>query len=243
MHQKKPKFLAVNEELTKQIKSMGISRFCPQIRYECTVYFHWKTSAWLSSKMPSLIHRKLNHRLEIVIAVLRDVPSVSVVYHSDIYQVSTKTFIAQTLCLCFNIDVKNSAVCSMSEIHCSFLTVTFACAHNYWKSTERNPTWLKIIYRSLLFWLRSWPQQEWRTLCYYEADSPSVITKSCKNLVCRDGDVFQNSQNPNFRCVLMHSGNTMIEQLVRGNLEEMRVLEITFSKASNNFNIFCKIYT
>lgn len=38
--QKKPKFLVVKEELTKQIKSMGISKFCPQIRYECTVCFH-----------------------------------------------------------------------------------------------------------------------------------------------------------------------------------------------------------
>lgn len=29
---KKPKFLVVKEELTKQIKSTGISEFCPQIR-------------------------------------------------------------------------------------------------------------------------------------------------------------------------------------------------------------------
>lgn len=40
--QKKPKFLVVKEELTKHIRSMGISRFCPQIRYECTVCFHFK---------------------------------------------------------------------------------------------------------------------------------------------------------------------------------------------------------
>jgi len=90
--QKKSKFLVVKEELTKQIKSRGISKFCPQIRYECTVCFHSKTSAWLSLKMPSLTQRKVNHRLEIVIAVVRDVPSVSVVHHSVIYQVSSEDF-------------------------------------------------------------------------------------------------------------------------------------------------------
>lgn len=90
--QKKPQFLLVKEELAKQIKSVGISKFCPQIRYECTVCFHSKTSARLSLKMPSLTQRKLNHRLEIVIAVLRDVPRVSVVHHSVIYQVSSKDF-------------------------------------------------------------------------------------------------------------------------------------------------------
>lgn len=50
--QKKPKFLVVKEELTKQIKSADISKLCPQIRYECTVCFHSKTSAWLRLKMP-----------------------------------------------------------------------------------------------------------------------------------------------------------------------------------------------
>lgn len=94
--------------------------------------------------------------------------------------------------ICPNSDVKNSTVCSMAEIHCSFLTVTFACAHNYCMPTKHNSTWLKIIYRSLLFRLKLlfWPQQEWRTLCYYEANRPIVITKLCKNLVRRGGDVF-----------------------------------------------------
>lgn len=80
--QKKLKFLVVREELTKQIKSTGISKFCPQIRYECTVCFHPKTSAWLCLKMPSLTQRRLNHRLETVIAILRDIPRVSAVHHS-----------------------------------------------------------------------------------------------------------------------------------------------------------------
>lgn len=51
--QKKLKFSVAKEELTKQIKSMGISKSSPQIRYECTVCFNSKTSAWLSLKMPS----------------------------------------------------------------------------------------------------------------------------------------------------------------------------------------------
>lgn len=90
--QKKHEFLVVKEELTKHINSMGISRFCPQIRYECTGYFHSKTSAWLSLKMLSLTQRQLNHSLEIVIAVLTDVPRVSVVHHSVIYHISSKDF-------------------------------------------------------------------------------------------------------------------------------------------------------
>lgn len=86
--QKQPKFLVVKEELTKQIKSMGISIFCPQIRYECAVCFHSKTSTWMSLRMPSLTQRILNHELEIVMAVLRDVPRVA--HHPVIYQVSSK---------------------------------------------------------------------------------------------------------------------------------------------------------
>lgn len=91
--QKKPKFLVVKEELTKQIKSADISEFCPQIRYECTVCFHSKTSAWLRLKMPSLTQRRLNHRLEIVIAILTDVPRVSVVHHSVLTKFQANTFI------------------------------------------------------------------------------------------------------------------------------------------------------
>lgn len=91
--QKKPKFLVVKEELTKQIKSADISKLCPQIRYECTVCFNSKTSAWLRLKMPSLTQRRLNHRLEIVIAIFRDVPRVSVVHHSVLTKFQANAFI------------------------------------------------------------------------------------------------------------------------------------------------------
>lgn len=66
--------MVVKEELTKQNVSTGISKFWPQIRYECTVCFHPKTSAWLHLNTPSLTQRRPNHRVEIVIAILMDVP-------------------------------------------------------------------------------------------------------------------------------------------------------------------------
>lgn len=118
--QKKPKFLVVKEEHTKQIKSTGISNFCPQIRYECTVCFQPKTSAWLCLKMPSLTQRRLNHRLETVIAILRDVPRASVVHHSVFIMIQANTFIISILYLRFNSGVKNSNLWPISDSHCIF---------------------------------------------------------------------------------------------------------------------------
>lgn len=66
-----------------------------------------------------------------------------------------KIFIIWALYLCFNSDVKNRIVWPISEIHCSVLTVTFASALNYWKTSEYAPVWSKIIYRNTEFWLKA----------------------------------------------------------------------------------------
>lgn len=75
--QKKPKFLVVKEELTKQIKSTGISESVHKLDMNVLYVFIPKPQLW-----PFLTQRRVNHRLEIVIAILKDIPRVSVVHHS-----------------------------------------------------------------------------------------------------------------------------------------------------------------